>query len=455
MAPKFALLALMTSFLLLAASPAYSDGRGFRATLIRRADVAADITQAVRQSQRRLSMLAARLDVAAQAPLGMEDNHGFYADHDMEISIGTPPQKLKAVADTGSDLVWAKCGPCASCTPQGSPSYNPGDSSTFTKLPCSSPLCRDLPRAAAQCGAGGAECSYVYPYGLSNNPPHYAQGYLAAETFTLGGAAVPGVGFGCTTQSEGIVGTSSGIVGLGRGPVSLISQLNVSAFSYCLTGITSNSGESPLLFGSLANLTGAGVRSTPLLPVPSIYAVNLKNISIGATTTAGTGKDGIVFDSGTVLTFLADPAYTQAKEAVLAQTKLSRASDFVGFEACFHKDGGSVDSQSVPSMALHFDGADMVLPVENYFLDFGQLGLGFVCWAVQKSPSVSIIGNVMQTNHHVRYDVNNSVISFQAANCNTLANGNTTSDSRSIQEGKPFRVSLATAAAVVLLLLLH
>lgn len=68
----------------------------------------------------------------------MEGGGGAY---DMELSIGTPPQKLTALADTDSDLIWTKCGACASCTPQGSPSYYPNMSSTFSKLPCSDRLC--------------------------------------------------------------------------------------------------------------------------------------------------------------------------------------------------------------------------------------------------------------------------------------------------------------------------
>ncbi|KAL6868267.1 hypothetical protein ACP4OV_015112 [Aristida adscensionis] len=470
MAAKFALLTLMTS-LLSSPAPAYSDVQaGFRATLTRRAGVATNITHAVRQSHRRLtSMLGARLDVAAQTPLRIEDDDGHhYAYHDMELAIGTPPQKLKAVADTGSNLVWTKCSPCTACEPRGSPSYYPNASSTFLKLPCSDPICDVVHSRAliAACSDGGAECDYylyAYGYGFSNNP--YAvglTGYLASETFTLGGAAVPGVGFGCTNKTVRQAGTtSSGIVGLGRGPESLVSQLGVSAFSYCLTSITSKSSkESPLLFGSLANLSGPSVQSVRLLPSDTYYTIDLKNISIGNMTTAGAGEDGVVFDSGTVLTFLEEPAYTQAKEAVLSQTKLARAPDneTLGFEACFRKAGDSTDLQAVvPSMVLHLDGADMALPVENYFMDLGE---GVICWIVQRSPagSVSLIGNLMQMNHHIRFDIDNSVMSFEQANCDILESPKVqegTSDSRSVQEGYPFRVSLATAAAVVLLLLLH
>ncbi|XP_062197327.1 aspartic proteinase nepenthesin-1-like [Phragmites australis] len=414
MAAKVALVALIISFLL-AASPANSERRGFRATMIRR-ETAINFTRAARQSHERLSMLAARLDTAAsrqstQTPLRVDaDGLGY----DMEFSIGTPPLKLWAAADTGSDLIWTKCGTCASCAPQGSPSYYPDKSSSFSKLPCSDSLCSALQSESfVTCSAGGTECDYRYLYGLSTNSHHYTQGYMGSETFTLGSDVVPGVGFGCTTMSEGNYGTGSGLVGLGRGPLSLVSQLGVGAFSYCLTP---DAKASPLLFGSLATLTGTGVQSTPLLiGIDTFYVVNLQSISIGAATTAGTGNNGIVFDSGTTLTFLADPAYSAAKTAILSQTALPRVANRGGYEACFQFSNGS--SMTLPPMVLNFDGADMNLPTENFFQEVEH---GVLCWIVQKSSSMSIIGNIMQMNYHIRYDVENSVLSFQPANCDSL-----------------------------------
>ncbi|CAN6362749.1 unnamed protein product [Urochloa humidicola] len=418
---------LMISFSLLAAAPpANSERRGFRATLIRR-EKSINFTRAARHSRERLSMLAARLaaagHVSTQTPLRW-DGAGAY---DMEFSMGTPAQKLTALADTGSDLIWAKCGACESCAPQGSPSYYPNKSSSFAKLPCSSDgLCGALKsESVVKCGgaAGGAaaECDYRYSYGLANDGHHYSQGYMGTETFTLGDVAVKSVGFGCTNMSEGNYGTGSGLVGLGRGKVSLVSQLGVGAFSYCLIAPDDTAKASPLLFGDMATLAGPGVETTPLLPSNVFYAVNLKSISIGNVTTPGTdGRDGIVFDSGTTLTYLADPAYTAAKTALLAQTTaLPRAPDRDGFEACFQvSSGGGSDNDGFPTMVLHFDGADMSLPAENYFVEVEE---GVLCWIVQPSHSrTSIIGNIMQTNYHVRHDLEKSVLSFQPADCDSL-----------------------------------
>ncbi|KAJ1274760.1 hypothetical protein BS78_05G086000 [Paspalum vaginatum] len=419
MAGKLALLALMATTFLVAA---HAHGLGFRTRMIRR-EATINFTRAAQYSRDRLSMLAAQLDAAAgggapvstQTPLTSDPAHGEY---NMEISIGTPPLRLLALADTGSDLIWAKCGACASCTPQGSPSYYPDMSSSFSKLPCSDQLCGVLlNQNQSSCSAGGAECDYIYRYGLSAD--HYTQGYLGSETFTLGGDAVQGVGFGCTTASTGNYGSGSGLVGLGRGPLSLVTQLGIGAFSYCLS--RDSSKASPLLFGSLATFMGAGpVQSTPLLQGTSYYAVDLRNISIGAETGAGTG--GAVFDSGTTYTFLTEPAYSEAKNAILSQLQSAGLQQVdgssYGFEACYSASMDDISS-AAPQMVLHFDGADMNLPVANYFVQ-PDLNQQMVCWVVQKSTTLTLIGNIMQMNYQIRHDVANSLLSFQQADCDNL-----------------------------------
>ncbi|TVT98406.1 hypothetical protein EJB05_56292, partial [Eragrostis curvula] len=413
MAARVVILGLMIHALLLAAPTANSEPRGFRATLIRR-EKAINYPRAAQQSYDRLSTLAARLDAAAggtstQTPLRADSAGGY----DMEVSIGTPPQQLTAQADTGSDLVWAKCAPCTSCTPPGSP-FHPMQSSSFSKMPCSDRLCMALEsQNQPRCVSGDSECDYVYPYGSGD---HDTEGYMGTETFTLGSDAVQGIGFGCTTRSNGNYGTGSGLVGLGRGPLSLVSQLSVGAFSYCLNPDTSMA--SPLLFGSMATFSGDGVQSTRLLESnDTFYRVNLKSITVGSTTTPVTGTDGVLFDSGTTFTMLTEPAYTAARTAIQTQTtSLPPAADSSRLGPCFQASDDDI-TNAVPSMVLHFDGADMMLPVTNYFAEVGN---GVVCWVVQPSSSLSIIGNIMQTNYHIQYDLDQKMLSFQPANCNSM-----------------------------------
>ena len=62
----------------------------------------------------------------------------------MSLSIGTPPFKILAIADTGSDLTWTQCKPCTNCYKQIAPLFDPSGSSTYKALPCGSDSCGEL-----------------------------------------------------------------------------------------------------------------------------------------------------------------------------------------------------------------------------------------------------------------------------------------------------------------------
>ncbi|CAD6257385.1 unnamed protein product [Miscanthus lutarioriparius] len=131
---RSSILVLVAICFLLAAPPAYSERRGFFHATMTRNQPAINLTWAAHKSRQRLSILAARLlDAAAsgsgsaQTPLQMDSSGSAY---DVTFSLGTPPQKLSALADTGS--IWAKCGACKPCVQEGSPSYYPNKSSSFS-----------------------------------------------------------------------------------------------------------------------------------------------------------------------------------------------------------------------------------------------------------------------------------------------------------------------------------
>lgn len=122
----------------------------------------------------------------------------------------------------------------------------------------------------------------------------------------------------------------AGIVGLGRGTLSLVSQLDSRKFSYCFTSIGDNKSSS-LLFGSLEdlNVSNGAVKSTPLIRNPILPS--LKGITIGQTLLpipkslfqiGNDGGGGLMIDSRTTVTSLQEDAFDMLKQAFMAQTKL-------------------------------------------------------------------------------------------------------------------------------------
>jgi hypothetical protein len=153
----------------------------------------------------------------------------------MYVNVGTPPTRILAVADTGSDLIWFKCGPSRAAAGAAPPSavFNPSSSSTFGRVGCNSDACHALaPRIS--CDAR-SNCEYQQVYGDGSN----TNGLLSTETFTFDhpNLQVPKVYFGCSTSTNGYFVVDA-YVGLGPGANSLVAQLGADTslgrrFSYC------------------------------------------------------------------------------------------------------------------------------------------------------------------------------------------------------------------------------
>jgi len=177
-----------------------------------------------------------------------QPNGGEYL---MTLAIGTPPVAYPAIADTGSDLIWTQCAPCGGqCFRQPAPLYNPASSTTFGVLPCNSSLSMCVGALAGAAPPPGCACMYNQTYGTG-----WTAGVQGSETFTFGAAAadqarVPGIAFGCSNASSDDWTGSAGLVGLGRGALSLVSQLGAGRFSYCLTPFQDANSTSTLLLAS-------------------------------------------------------------------------------------------------------------------------------------------------------------------------------------------------------------
>ncbi|OEL28781.1 Aspartic proteinase nepenthesin-1 [Dichanthelium oligosanthes] len=407
---------------------------GFRATLTRVHQYPGNYSAAARRDGRRLASFSDAASAGAHCTSTSSSRgllqalveNGAGAYH-MSLSVGTPPLAFPAILDTGSDLTWTQCAPCTACFAQPTPLYDPAASSTFSKVPCAGPLCQALPSAFRACNATG--CVYDYRYTVG-----FTAGYLAADTIAIGDASFRGVAFGCSTANGGDMDNASGIVGLGSSALSLVSQLGVGRFSYCLRS-DADAGASPILFGSLANVTGGKAQSTPLIQNPvarraPYYYVHLTGITVGAAelpVTSGTfgftaaGAGGVIVDSGTTFTYLAEAAYATVRQAFLSQTAgLTTVSGApYDFDLCFAAGVAAADVP-VPRLVLRFaGGAVYEVPRRSYFDAVDESG-SVACLLLLPTRGVSVIGNVLQMDLHVLYDLDGGTFSFAPADCASI-----------------------------------
>ncbi|XP_010244229.1 PREDICTED: aspartic proteinase CDR1-like [Nelumbo nucifera] len=344
----------------------------------------------------------------------------------MKLLVGTPPSQVLAIADTGSDLIWTQCKPCAHCYKQKRPLFDPKNSSTYRNLPCKSKPCKYL--ESRFCSRKGNLCEYWYTYGDGS----MTKGNVAADTFTLASTngrsvALPKMVFGCSHYSHGSFGEQeTGVVGLGRGSLSLISQLGSLAdgkFSYCLVPMSKENASSTLSFGRRAVVSGKGVVSTPLVwgEDESFYYLTLEGFSVGdkkltyskyPSAKSGKTKESgnIIIDSGTTLTFLPEELFNELESAVKDEIDLEPVPDpHKDLKLCFR----TRTDIKVPTITAHFTGADVQLKAVNTFV---RIADDVVCLAMLPSQ-FSIFGNLAQINFLVGYDIIYRKVSFMPTDC--------------------------------------
>ncbi|VVA21158.1 PREDICTED: aspartic [Prunus dulcis] len=388
----------------------------------------------IKRGRKRLQRLSVLSTSSSDHNLGATSPiHAGQGEFLMKLSIGTPAETYNAILDTGSDLIWTQCKPCKDCYDQPSPIFDPRKSSTFSKLSCESEFCEALPSQTCTDNS----CEYYYAYGDFSS----TDGILATETFTFGDVSIPKIGFGCGKDNQGGgFNQGAGLVGLGRGTLSLVSQLKEPKFSYCLASVDDTKSSSTLLMGSVANLDNttskhADIKTTPLIKSPNpdqstFYYLGLEGISVGDTrlpikkdtfALGDDGNGGLIIDSGTTLTYIEEGAFDLLKTEFTSQIKLAEtdATDTVGLDVCFKlpEDDGS-GKVEVPKLVFHFKNADLELPAENYII--ADTDVGVLCLAMGSASGMSVFGNYQQQNLLVYHDLVKETISFVPTKCDQL-----------------------------------
>lgn len=318
--------------------------------------------------------------------------------------------------DTGSDLSWIQCLPCSGhCYPQHDPLFDPTKSATYAAVPCGHPQC-----SAAGGRCNGTTCLYSVQYSDGSS----TSGVLSHETLTLTSSRkLSGFPFGCGQRNLGMFGEVDGLLGLGRGELSLPSQAAPSfgsIFSYCLPSFNTTPGY--LNIGSTP--VASQVQYTAMIQkpqYPSFYFVELVSIDIGGyilpVPPSVFTSTGTLLDSRTILTYLPAQAYTALRDRfkfTMQQYKPAPPNDIL--DTCY--DFAGQNAIFAPLVTLKFsDGALFVL---NFFgvMTFPEPTIGCLAFVARSASSpFSIIGNTQQRSAEVIYDVAAGKIGFVPASC--------------------------------------
>jgi hypothetical protein len=198
------------------------------------------------------------------------------------VSLGTPPQVMSVIADTGSSLTAVSCTSCPSgqCGNHQHPAYNPEASTTSVALPCS--------ECSNSCSNGF--CTYTVSYaegssigGLLYTEQAYLTSDVSADASRYSPFSMQHFRFGCQTHEGGLFMSqyADGIMGVGHSG-SIINSLwdegkmDRKMFSLCLTldggAMTTGHVDTKLHDGG-ANWASLGLAAH--------YEVRINNLVVG------------------------------------------------------------------------------------------------------------------------------------------------------------------------------
>uniref|UniRef100_A0A5B7B861 Putative aspartic proteinase nepenthesin-1 n=1 Tax=Davidia involucrata TaxID=16924 RepID=A0A5B7B861_DAVIN len=339
----------------------------------------------------------------------------------VRVKIGTPGQLMFMVLDTSNDAAWVPCSGCIGCS---STMFAPNTSTTYTPLDCSVPECSQV-RGLSCPTTGSGACFFNQSYGGDSS----FSAALSHDSLGLATDVIPNYAFGCINEVSGGSVPPQGLLGLGRGPMSLLSQsgsLYSGVFSYCLPSFKSYYFSGSLKLGPVGQ--PKSIKTTPLLKNPrrpSLYYVNLTGVSVGRVNVPiapefiafdpSTGA-GTIMDSGTVITRFVQPVYNAIRDEFRKQVK-GPFSSLGAFDTCF----SATNEDIAPAMTFHFTGMDLKLPMENSLIHSSSGSLA--CLAMAAAPNnvnsvLNVIANLQQQNLRILFDAANSRLGIARELCN-------------------------------------
>lgn len=348
---------------------------------------------------------------------------GYYTSR---LWIGTPPQEFALIVDTGSTVTYVPCSSCTQCGTHQDPNFKPEASSTYKPKKCG-PQC-------SSCDTEKQQCKYERRYAEMST----SKGLLGDDVISFGTDGTLGperLVFGCETAESGDIydQKADGIMGLGRGHLSIVDQLvehNVmtAAFSLCYGGMDEGGGA--MIMGAVPS-PPAMVFTHSDFRRSAYYNLGLQEVHVGGSPLnvdpgIFDSNFGTVLDSGTTYAYFPEKAFEAFKAAVTQQVKLKQVAgpDSRYPDVCFGGAGSDLSelSHHFPEVQLKFgDGQIISLAPENYLFKHLKVQ-GAYCLGIFNNgkDSATLLGGIVVRNMLVTYDRVNQQIGFWKTNCSDL-----------------------------------
>ncbi|KAK9061889.1 hypothetical protein SSX86_019073 [Deinandra increscens subsp. villosa] len=349
--------------------------------------------------------------------------NGYYTTR---LWVGSPPQKFALIVDTGSTVTYVPCSTCEQCGKHQDPKFDPDSSSTYEPVKCNNDC---------TCDKAKKQCIYERQYAEMSS----SSGVLGEDIISFGNQSELSpqrATFGCENSETGDLYSqhADGIMGLGRGDLSLVDQLVdrgviSDSFSLCYGGMDIGGGA--MVLGGVS--PPSGMVYTYSDPVRSpYYNVELKELHVAGkrlplSPSVFDGKHGTVLDSGTTYAYLPETAFRAFKDAIIKELhsfKKIRGPDPSYNDICFSGAGSDISklSETFPSVEMVFGkGHKLSLSPENYLFRHSRVRGAYCLGVFQngKDPT-TLLGGIIVRNTFVMYDREHHKIGFWKTNCSDL-----------------------------------
>ncbi|KAA8547042.1 hypothetical protein F0562_003471 [Nyssa sinensis] len=362
---------------------------------------------------------------------------GFYY---VELNIGQPPKPYFLDPDTGSDLTWVQCDatPCYKCTKGPHPLYKPNNNLVI----CRDPLCAALHSSEEYNCDYPDQCDYEVTYADNG----YSIGVLVKDAFVLnltnGEQHHPHLAFGCgyNQQPGASYHLLDGVLGLGKGKSTIISQLNTQRLMRNVVGHCLSERGGFLFFGDGVYDTSRVVWTPMSRDYSEHYSPGFAEFIFGGKTT-GHKNLPIVFDSGSSYSYLNSQAYQAFISLVtkeLSGKPLEEAEEDQTLPFCWKGKKPFKNIRNVrryfKPIALSFANgwkskSHFEIPPEGYLIISSN---GNVCLGILNGTEIgityNIIGDISMQDKMVIYDNEKQMIGWAAASCDRIPKSKTDVD---------------------------
>ncbi|CAJ2503878.1 Uu.00g112720.m01.CDS01 [Anthostomella pinea] len=353
---------------------------------------------------------------------------GYYA----QVTVGTPPQPVNLILDTGSSDVWVLDSRANLCNSEALQlyygdclaTYDPSQSSTYS-------LVSDDSFSIQYVDGSGAEGNYI------------------KDNLSIGGANITALQMGLaenSTINSGLlgVGFSANVAATKQYPniIDMFMQQDLiasEAYSLYLDDLHAETGT--ILFGGLDTAKFIGeLKAVPIQPDAETGTYSSFTVALSSfTTTADNGTVAnytraaaipVILDSGTTLTYLPSSIADRVFDAFGAYDDTSSGGTGLVYVDC----GYLSDSKNL-TFDFQFGGTDGPLirvPIDEMILDNvdSYTGLGLqvpddlpfdnACsFGLQANQGYYLLGDTFLRSAYVVYDLSNKTIAMAPANLNS------------------------------------